>query len=90
MVKKELAALLAKKARLTKRGAAQVVDVLVGEIIKSMNRGEKVLISGFGTFKVVVVQDKSITVPGTGERKVIKAHRVPRFIPGRPLKEAVK
>jgi nucleoid DNA-binding protein len=49
-----------------------------------------VVISGFGTFKVVSVKDKPVIVPGSGERKVVKAHRAARFSPGKTMKRAVK
>lgn len=90
MTKNDLVDIVARKAHLTKKAARESVDVLLDEVIRSLKKGEKVVLSGFGTFKVVSVKDKPVIVPGTGERKVVKAHRAARFTPGKPLKKIVK
>ncbi|HUW21379.1 MAG TPA: HU family DNA-binding protein [Candidatus Bathyarchaeia archaeon] len=90
MIKRELVDIIAKKSHLTKKGSQEAVDAFLNEVIKALKKGEKVLLSGFGTFKVVSVKDKSVLVPGTGEKKVVKAHRAPRFVAGKPLKQAVR
>lgn len=81
---------LARKAHLTKKGAREAVETFLEEIKKALAKGEKVVLSGFGTFKVVTVKDKPVIVPGTKERKVVKGHRAARFTPGKTLKKAVK
>jgi len=90
MTKKQLINLVASKAHSTKRAVEEIVEVFLGEIIKSLAKGEKIVLSGFGTFKVVKVRDKPVIVPGSGEKKIIKGHRAPRFTPGKPLKKAVR
>ncbi len=90
MTKKQLVALVATKAHLTKRASREAIDTFLGEITKSLKKGEKVVLSGFGTFKITRVKDKPVIVPGTKQRKIVKAHRAPRFSPGKPLKKAVK
>lgn len=90
MTKKQIVSLVAAKAHLTKKAAREAVDTLLGEINKALKKGEKVVLSGFGTFKVVRVKDKKVIVPGTGEEKTVKSHRAPRFSPGKPLRRAVK
>jgi len=90
MTKKQLVALVATKAHLTKKGAREAVDTFLGEVTNALKKGEKVVLSGFGTFKVTKVKDKAVIVPKTGERKIVKSHRAPRFTPGKPLKKVVK
>lgn len=90
MTKKQLVALVATKAHLTKRASREAIDTFLGEITKSLKKGEKVVLSGFGTFKITQVKDKPVIVPGTKQRKIVKAHRAPRFSPGKPLKKTVK
>lgn len=90
MNKKDLVNIVTKKSHLTKKAAQEATDVVFLEIIKALKKGEKVLVSGFGTFKVINVRDKSVVIPVTGERRTVKAHRSPRFTPGRPLKTAVR
>jgi DNA-binding protein HU-beta len=90
MVKKQIITLVAAKAHLTKRAAAEAIDTLLGEITKALKKGEKVVLSGFGTFRIAKVKDKKVIVPGTSEQKIVKSHRAPRFSPGKPLKKAVR
>lgn len=82
--------LVAAKAHLTQKGAREAIDVFLGEISKSLRKREKVVLSGFGTFLAKKVQDKPVLVPGTGEKITVKSHWAPRFLPGKPLKKAVK
>jgi DNA-binding protein HU-beta len=81
---------LARKAHLTKRAAKDSIETFLDEIKKALSKGEKVVLSGFGTFKVVSVKDKQVIVPGTRERKTVKGHRAARFTAGKALKKAVK
>lgn len=90
MTKKQIVDLVAAKAHLTKKAARESIDSLLAEVTKALKKGEKVVLSGFGTFKVVKVKDKPVIVPGSGEKKVVKGHRAPRFTPGKPLKKEVK
>lgn len=90
MTKRQIVALVAAKAHLTKRAAREAVDVFLAEITKAMVKREKIVLSGFGTFKVTKVKDKPVIVPGTKEKKVVKSHYVPRFSPGKPLKKMIK
>jgi nucleoid DNA-binding protein len=90
MTKNQLIDVVARKAKLTKKAARDAIDSLLDEIQKTLSKGDKVVVSGFGTFKVVSVKDKPVIVPGTGERKIVKAHRAARFSPGKTLKRTVK
>jgi nucleoid DNA-binding protein len=90
MTKKQIVSVVASKAHLTQRASREAIDTLLAEITRALKRGEKVVLSGFGTFKVTKVKDKPVIIPGTGERKVVKSHRAPRFSPGKPLKKAVR
>lgn len=88
--KNQLIEVLSRKAHLTKKGARDSVEGFLDEIKKALSKGEKVVLSGFGTFKVVNVKDKPVVVPGTKERKIVKAHRAARFTAGKTLKKIVK
>lgn len=90
MTKQQVFEIVARKAHLTKRGAREAVETFLEEVKKALSKGEKVVLSGFGTFKVVSVKDKPVIVPGTKERKIVKGHRAARFTPGKTLKKAVK
>ena len=90
MTKQQMFEVLARKAHLTKRGAREAVETFLDEVKRALSKGEKVVLSGFGTFKVVSVKDKQVIVPGTKERRVVKGHRAARFTAGRALRKAVK
>lgn len=90
MTKNQIINLVANKAHSTKKAAEEVIDVFLNEIIKSLAKGEKVVLSGFGTFKIVKVKDKPVIIPVTKEKRIVKGHRAPRFSPGKPLKKAVR
>jgi len=90
MIRSQLTDKVAKKAHITKKGAKEVIDTFLDEVQKSLQKGEKVVLSGFGTFKTVLVKDKPVIYPNTKEKKVVKAHRAARFSPGKLLKRLVK
>ncbi len=89
MTKRELVDLVARKAHLTKRGATEAVDVFLGEIGRILAKGEKVVLSGFGTFRVISMKGKTVKIPKTDKFVTIKSHRSPRFTPGKKLKKQV-
>jgi len=90
MNKSQLVAVVAKKAHLTKKAAEESIDALFEEVGRSLKKGEKVVISGFGTFYVSHVKDKQVVPFGDDtKRQTIKGHRVINFRPGKPLKKTV-
>jgi len=89
MTKRELVDLVARKAHLTKRGANEAVDVFLSEIGRILAKGEKVVLSGFGTFRVISMKGKTVKIPKTEKFVTIKSHRSPRFTPGKKLKKQV-
>jgi DNA-binding protein HU-beta len=90
MTKAQIIEIIAKKAHLTKKASREAIDTFLDEIVRQINKGEKVVLSGFGTFKISKVKDKKGRNPQTGEDLIIKSHRVVRFIVGKTLKRLVK
>lgn len=89
MTKRQLVDVVSRKAHLTKRAADEAVDVLLNEIGRVLAKGEKVVLSGFGTFRVIRMKGKTVKIPGTEKLVTIKPHRSPRFTPGKKLKRQV-
>ena len=89
MTKKDLIALVARKAHLTKRGAEEAVEVFLSEVGRVLSKGEKVVLSGFGTFRVVSMRGKTVKIPKTDKFVTIKTHRLPRFTQGSKLRKQV-
>lgn len=90
MTKSQLAAVIAKKAHLTKRASEEALEAVFDEITRALKKGEKVVVSGFGTFYVSSVRDKQVVPFGNeSKRQTIKGHRVINFRVGKPLKKTV-
>ncbi len=90
MKKIDLVGIVSGKAHLTRKAAKESVEMFLSEIQRALSKGEKVVLSGFGTFKSVLVKDKAVINPQTKARQIVKSHRVARFTPGRSLKKSVK
>ncbi|MBQ6436691.1 HU family DNA-binding protein [bacterium] len=90
MTKSQLIAVVAKKAKMSKRAAEEVIELTLSEMSNSLSKGEKVVLSNFGTFYVSKVKDKQVVPFGNEDkRQTIKAHKVVNFRPGKTLKRNV-
>ena len=74
----------------TKKDAQAAVDCVMSTITDALKKGESVSLVGFGTFKVAERKARKGRNPQTGQEIDIKASRVPKFVAGKALKEAVK
>ncbi len=90
MTKSQLIAVVAKKAHLTKKAATDAVESFFEEVTRALVKGDKVVLSGFGTLYVSPVKDKQVVPFGNeSKRQTIKGHRVVNLKVGKPLKKAV-
>lgn len=89
MNKAELVGEVAGQAGLTKRVCRETIDAITSTITDSLARGEKVTLVGFGSFKVRKRKARRGRNPQTGKEIQIPAKDVPKFEPGKNLKEAV-
>lgn len=90
MTKSQLINIVAKRANLTKKGSTDAIEAMFEEITRGLKKGEKIVISGFGTLYVTTVNDKEVVPFGDeSKRQTIKKHRVVNFRVGKPLKKAV-
>lgn len=90
MTKSQLVDIVAKRGHLTKKAAGEAVEVFLDEVKRSLKKGEKVVLSGFGTFYLSKVRDKEVVPFGKEEkRQTVKSHRVVNFRVGKPLKKLV-
>ncbi|MBF0153561.1 MAG: HU family DNA-binding protein [Magnetococcales bacterium] len=89
MNKTDLIDHVAKTAELTKVQAAAALDAVVGAITNSLKSGETVSLIGFGTFSVSERAARTGRNPRTGKEIQIAAARLPKFRPGKGLKDAV-
>lgn len=90
MTKRDIIEIIAKKANLTSKASRDAVQVFINAIRDSLKRGEKVVITGFGTFSIRKRAARPGRNPKTGDRITISARKAPGFTPGKTLKKAVK
>ncbi|OGH21866.1 MAG: DNA-binding protein [Candidatus Levybacteria bacterium RIFCSPHIGHO2_12_FULL_38_12] len=90
MTKRDLIELVSKKANLTSKAARESVQAMLNGVRDSLKRGEKVVITGFGTFSVRKRASRPGRNPKTGERIIIAARKAPGFTPGKTLKKVVR
>jgi len=74
----------------TKKEAQAAVDCVFSSITKALKKKDTVTLIGFGTFKVDKRKARKGRNPQTGEPIKIKAKKVPKFVPGKALKDTVK
>jgi DNA-binding protein HU-beta len=87
--KTELVALVAEKAGLTKADSAKAVDAVLESVSETLAAKEEVRIAGFGTFSVAHRKATTGRNPRTGEELQIPASNLPKFKPGKTLKDSV-
>lgn len=90
MTKKDLIAHVAKKANLTNKASNDAVTAMLNGIRDSLKKGDKVVITGFGTFSVRSRSARPGRNPKTGEKITLPARKAPGFTPGKTLKKAVR
>ena len=73
----------------TKKEAQAAVNCVFSTITKALKKKDTVTLIGFGTFKVAQRKARKGRHPQTGAEIKIKAKKVPRFVPGKGLKDAV-
>ena len=89
MNKTELIAVAAESAGLTKKDTERVLNAAIDAITAALVKGEKVQLSGFGTFEAKARKARIGRNPHTKEPIDIPATRVPTFNPSKGLKDNV-
>ena len=90
MNKTELIAAAAEASGIQKKDAERFMNAALDIMAQSLRKGEKVQLSGFGTFEVKQRQARMGRNPKTRESVEIPPARVPDFKPSQNLKEIVK
>jgi nucleoid DNA-binding protein len=89
LTKADLIDAVAGGAELSKRQATNVVELILNEIKKALQNGDRVALTPFGSFVVRTRNAREGRNPKTGDKIEIPARTVPAFVAGRSLKEAV-
>ena len=90
MNKKEIAECIYRKLQIKRFEAYSFIDFLTESIIEQLLKGEKVVISNFGTFKRVKREKKKVINPNDKQAMIIPARNIVKFFPAKNLKESVR
>ncbi|MBN8441782.1 MAG: HU family DNA-binding protein [Thauera sp.] len=89
MNKSELIDAIATQAEISKAAAGRALDGAIEAVKGALQKGDSVTLVGFGTFHVGERAARTGRNPRTGKNIKIKAAKVPKFRPGKGLKDAV-
>ena len=89
MNKSELVEKMAKDTNMSKAAAESALNSFMSNVKKTLKRGQSVTLVGFGTWSVAKRSARNGRNPQTGAPLKIPAKRIPKFSPGKGLKESV-
>jgi len=90
MTKADLIEKMAGDADISKAAAGKAFDSFIDAVVKTVKKGTKVTLVGFGTFSVSKRKARTGRNPQTGATIKIAARKVPKFKAGQAFKDAVK
>ena len=89
MNKSELIEHIATEADISKAAAARALEAVIGGVTATLKSSDSVSLVGFGTFTVSTREAREGRNPRTGVAIKIEAAKVPKFRPGKALKDAL-
>jgi DNA-binding protein HU-beta len=90
MNKSDLIEHIATQAEISKAAATRALDAIIGGVKSTLRKGGSATVTGLGTFVVAKRAARTGRNPRTGAAIKIKAAKVPKFKPGKALKDALK
>ncbi len=72
-----------------RRAANEAVEAMLDTVVRTVSKGERVALTGFGVFEKVERKARSARNPATGEKVRVKKTSVPKFKPGQGFKDVV-
>ena len=89
MTKAELVEEVSRVSDLTKKHSELIVETVFRSIIDALQRGEKIELRGFGSFRLRQREPRKGRNPKTGDKVDVPPKKVPYFKPGKELKELI-
>jgi DNA-binding protein HU-beta len=90
MLKADIVEKVAKEAHLTKKAAKESIDSAFDNIFAALKKGEKVVISGFGTFLIRGRKARPGRNPKTGQTIQLPSMNTVGFIASKGIKKTVR
>jgi integration host factor subunit beta len=89
MTKAELVEEVSRVSDLTKKHSELIVETVFRSIVTALQRGEKIELRGFGSFRLRQREPRKGRNPKTGDKVDVPPKKVPYFKPGKELKELI-
>ena len=89
MTKADLINAIAEKSELSKKDSEKALNAVIAAVTDALVEGDKVQLTGFGTFEVRDKKEKEAINPRTKEKVLVPARKSPAFKAGKALKDAV-
>ena len=90
ITKKDFIAKLSESAEISKTDAEKCLNSVINVITTELAAGNKITITGFGTFSVTDTPERTAINPRTKETVIVAAKKSPKFKAGKTLKDAVQ
>lgn len=90
MNKAELVAQMSKTSGLSKSDTEKALGAFIGTVSKALKKGDKITLTGFGSFLISKRKARTGRNPQTGAAIKIAARKVPKFSAGKTLKDNIK
>ena len=90
MNKAKLVEQMAKLSKLPKSTCKECLEAFISTVSQSLKQSKAVVLTGFGTFKVLKRKSRVGVTPATRQKMTIPAKKVPKFTPGKALKALIK
>ena len=90
MNKREISEIMFKKLEIKRFEAYLFIDLFIEVVLENLSKGKKIVLSNFGTFKVVQRQDKRVINPNNKRPMTIPARKIVKFFPSKNLKDLVE
>ena len=89
MTKADLITKIAEKSELSKKDSEKALNAVIAAVTDALVEGDKVQLTGFGTFEVRDKKEQEAINPRTKEKIIVPARKSPAFKAGKALKDAV-
>ncbi len=89
MTKAELVEVVAEQSQLTKKSAAEILDIVFANISKAVKKDQRFSYPGFGTWSIRSRKARKIRNPQTNEMMKLKASKTIGFRPAKELKQTL-
>ena len=89
MTKADLITKIAEKSELSKKDSEKALNAVIAAVTDALIEGDKVQLTGFGTFEVRDKKEKEAINPRTKEKIIVPARKSPAFKAGKALKDSM-